>query len=315
MRHKKNKILLVVIILVIVLILLIGVSIAYFATDIFKGNKQLFFKYASQLVDEKEGLINSQLVDYFEKQKSTPYTTNGSIAVNINPIEEGYEIINDMNLTFSGQVDIANSKSEQNISLNYSDDVNFPLIYRQIGSTIGIQTDYVGSKFISTDGLGEMLSASSSTDLEEIQNFENISFSEEELEHIKDTYLGVLNEQLKNEYFSKVEDSNGQGYKLTLSTQDYRNILIALLQTLKNDQLTLAKLDECGVNITASNIDRLIQSAEQEQNQNEEEVETEITIYQENKKFVGLVIKINNENIIQIKKNSKENIERLFNFN
>ena len=118
--------------------LLVGVSIAYFATDIFKGNKELFFKYISQIVDEKEGFLEGTLSSYFEKQKTTPYSDDGTISVNVTNSnnQNMFKNINNMDLTFSGQVNELNNQSEQNISLNYSDNVTFPLIYRKEQDTI-----------------------------------------------------------------------------------------------------------------------------------------------------------------------------------
>ncbi len=312
MGHKKNnKLLLIVIILLIILILLIGFVVIYFSTDIFKGTKGTFLNYALQLVDEKEGLINSQLTTYFEKQKNTPYTTNGTIKININPMEEEYELVNNMNVTFSGKVDTINSKLEQNISINYSDDVKFPFIYKQNDKTLGIQTDYIGSKFISTDSLGN---SGNLEIINQLENFQKISFTEEELKHIKDTYLGILNNQIKESNFSTIEENGTTGYKLSLTVADYKNIITAVLQTLKSDQVTLAKLNEYAQNsITASSIDKLIQSVEQS-NTEENNVNTEIIIYQKNKKATGVELKINNKSILQITKKIEGDSERIFNF-
>ena len=312
MGHKKNnKLLLIVIILLIILILLIGFGVIYFSTDIFKGTKATFLNYALQLVDEKEGLINSQLTTYFEKQKNTSYTTDGTIKININPMEEEYELVNNMNVTFSGKVDTANSKLEQNISINYSDDVKFPFIYKQNDKTLGIQTDYIGSKFISTDSLGN---SGNLEIINQLENFQKISFTEEELKHIKDTYLGILNNQIKESNFSTIEENGTTGYKLSLTVADYKNIITAVLQTLKSDQVTLAKLNEYAQNsITASSIDELIQSVEQS-NTEENNVNTEIIIYQKNKKATGVELKINNKSILQITKKIEGDSERIFNF-
>ena len=48
-KGKSKKILIIIIILVILIIAIAGVAYAYFATDIFKSNRQMFFKYISQI--------------------------------------------------------------------------------------------------------------------------------------------------------------------------------------------------------------------------------------------------------------------------
>ena len=46
MGQKKNsKIILVIMLLLVILIVLTGGAYTYFATDLFKSNKELFFKY------------------------------------------------------------------------------------------------------------------------------------------------------------------------------------------------------------------------------------------------------------------------------
>lgn len=292
-QKKSNKIILILIISLIILVLLLGIAYIYFSTDTFKSNKELFFKYATQMGDEKDGFIDSQLKQYFEKQKNTPYSDEGSISVNITAPsgQEQFENINNTTITFDGQVDTTNSQAIQNISLNYSDDVQFPLIYKQIGKTIGIQTQYIGSKFIAINSEDASLNK-----LENIQAITNINFSEEDLQHIKDTYVNVLDQQLQDANFSKIEESNTKGYKLTLNGQEFKNIIAKLLETLKGDQQTLNKLNEYIETqedlseITTSDIEDII-----EEINNDSDIEDrslEITVYQTNGKITSCIIKI-----------------------
>ena len=137
-QKKSSKIILIMIILVLLLILLAGVAYVYFATDLFRGNKELFFKYFSQIGDENEGFIEGSLKDYYNKKQNTSYLNDGNFSVNITSDyeQEQFENTNKMNLTFQGQVDNTNSQIEQNISLNYSEDVNFPIVFRKVGDNL-----------------------------------------------------------------------------------------------------------------------------------------------------------------------------------
>ena len=125
-QHKSKK---VIIILIIILILLIGCSglaYAYFATDFFKTDKQLFLKYATQVIDTEEGFLDSNLIQYFNKKDNTPYSNIGNFNVNIEgPDEEKIRYTNNMDITFSGKVDNPNSNLVQDISINYSNDIKF----------------------------------------------------------------------------------------------------------------------------------------------------------------------------------------------
>lgn len=310
MRQKKStKLILIIIILLAILILIAGVAYTYFATDVFKSNKELFFKYITQMEDEKEGFIESDLKEYFEKQKNTPYSNEGGISVNITTPngQEQFENTNRMNVSFDGQVDKINSQLIQNISLNYSDSVKFPLTYKQIGNTIGIQTNYIGSKYIAVDkneiqnletsSTSENVATESANVFQKLQEFKNVELTDEELQHIKDTYFNVLNQQLQDTNFSKIEETNSKGYKLTLNGEELKNLIVKLLETLKNDQTTLDKMNEYikiqknSSKITASNIDNLIKDINNNAEFNSENLE--ITVYQAKRKTSSLIIKLN----------------------
>lgn len=300
MRQKRNsKIILIIIILLMVLIALTGFAYTYFATDVFKSNKELFFKYITQIGEEQEGFVEMPLKQYFEKQKTTPYQDEGDIKVNITAYNtsDQYENVNQMNLTFNGQVDTANEQALQNISLNYSDDVKFPLTYQKVGDIMGIQTDYIGSKYVATKETDNKI-VGEENGLEKIQEFSNIELSQEEKDQIKNTYFNQLVQELQEENFSKIEEIGVIGYKLTLTGEKIKAIAIKMLETLKNDQQTLDKLNEYlrtynnASKITTNNIDDLIRELNNSSEANDETME--ITVYQTGKRTNRILIKISN---------------------
>lgn len=308
-QKKSTKLILILIILLVILIVIAGVAYTYFATDVFKTNKELFFKYATQMGDEKEGFIETHLKEYFEKQKNMPYLDEGSASVNITATngQEQFENTNRMNITFDGQVDNVNTQFIQNISLNYSDSVKFPLTYKQIGDTLGLQTSYIGSKYIAIDKnkIQDLDNVSTSENIEtgsldgfgKLQELANVQLTNEDLQHIKNTYFNVLNQQLQDSNFSKIEEANDKGYKLTLNGEELKSLILKLLEILKNDQTTLDKLNEYikiqknSSKITASNIDNLIKEINNNSELNNENLE--ITVYQTKGKINRFLVKIN----------------------
>lgn len=278
--------------------ILTGVAYTYFATDLFKSNKDLFFKYIMQIGEEQEGFIDRPVKQYFEMQKTTPYQDEGDITVEITAYNtsDKFKNVNQMNLTFNGQVDTANNQALQNISLNYSDEVKFPLIYKKVGDTIGIQTDYIGSKYVATKEDDNKI-VGEENGLKKIEEFSNIQLSQEEKDYLKNTYFNKFVQELQEENFSKIEETEATGYKLTLTNKKIKDILIKLLETLKNDQQTLDKLNEYvktynnASKVTTSNIDNLIRELN---NTPEAEDETiEITVYQNAKKTNRILVKTN----------------------
>lgn len=309
MNQKKNTKILLILIIIIVIIILAGVGILVFATDIFKSDKEMFFKYMADIGDPKKGFIDEELKQYFEKKNNTPYNDKGEFSINIScdpntlskNLQKNVDSTNNFNIIFSGQVDTANSKAAQNISLNYSNDVKFPINYKQIENKIGLQTKYIGSKFVAieTEKLNKF-----SEDLDDVESYGEmvdklqkmgkVELTEDEKSHIKDTYITVINQQLEKDKFSKVKESDMSGYKLSLTGTDLQNVLVKLLETLKNDQTTVDKLNEYlkiqknSAKITASQIDDAIKSIKDDTDFSDKNFE--IAVYQKNRDVCKLVI-------------------------
>lgn len=323
MNQKKNTKILLILIIIIVIIILAGVGILVFATDIFKSDKEMFFKYMADIGDPKKGFIDEELKQYFEKKNNTPYNDEGEFSVNISSDNEQkkFENVNNFNISFSGQVDTANSKAAQNISLNYSNDVKFPINYKQIENKIGLQTKYVGSKFVAieTEKLNKF-----SEDLDDVESYGEmvdklqkmgkVELTEDEKSHIKDTYITVINQQLEKDKFSKVKESDMSGYKLSLTGTDLQNVLVKLLETLKNDQTTVDKLNEYlkiqknSAKITASQIDDAIKSIKDDTDFSDKNFE--IAVYQKNRDVCKLVIETT-EGTIAIEKKIEGNQQNI----
>lgn len=329
MNQKKNTKILLILIIIIVIIILAGVGILVFATDIFKSDKEMFFKYMADIGDPKKGFIDEELKQYFEKKNNTPYNDEGEFSINIScdpntlseNLQKNVDSTNNFNISFSGQVDTANSKAAQNISLNYSNDVKFPINYKQIENKIGLQTKYVGSKFVAieTEKLNKF-----SEDLDDVESYgemvdklqkmEKVELTEDEKSHIKDTYITVINQQLEKDKFSKVKESDMSGYKLSLTGTDLQNVLVKLLETLKNDQTTVDKLNEYlkiqknSAKITASQIDDAIKSIKDDTDFSDKNFE--IAVYQKNRDVCKLVIETT-EGTIAIEKKIEGNQQNI----
>ena len=245
MEQKKSKGLLITIIVILtIIILLVGViAYLYFFTDMFKSNKQLFFQYTSQLVQNEDGFIDNQLVQYFQKKNSTSYENNGEITfeVSIPNMTEDLELANNFNITFTGKEDPSNAKSEKEINLNYSDSVNFPLTYRKTNTVTGIQTQYIGSSFVAVRNDGEI---SGLEDINNLLKLQNVEFSNEELQNLKTTYFDNIFNTLDDSKFSTLTEGDLTGYRLTLTGEELKNTLVQILNALKTDTNTMHKLND-----------------------------------------------------------------------
>lgn len=335
MKQKKSKIIIILIIIVILVIILASLGIAYFATDLFKSNKTLFAKYAGQIADENQGFIENALQQYNEKKQSNTYSDKGTFSVNAsaNSSTTNLDNVNKFNVTYTGQVDTTNSKNEQNVSINYSDSVKFPVNYKKIGNKIGLQTDYVGSKYIgvesdkmeklsldtNTINSSEAEQTSSNVDINEIKDgtteLKNIlqnPFSQEDIVNIKNNIISIM-DGISDSKFSNINDSNGKGYKLVLSGDDLKNVVVQLLQKLSQDTETLDKINEYLQNqgnsnkLTATQIEKEITNITNNSDFDNETLE--LTVYKKNGKTNKFIIKIEDLEIDVEKNNSNNNIE------
>ena len=318
MNQKKNKGLKIAIIIISIIILILIATIVsiYFLTDVFRSNKESFFKYTSQLISQEDGFIDDSLKQYLEKKQNTPYEDNGSIDFDISIPDMGQdnEALNNFNINFSGKTDNANTKNEQNIILNYSNDVNFPLYYKKVNDVQGIQTDRIGSKYIAIRD-GEEIQALEDFNLElngleETSTLYNgIKNSDINLQNLKTTYFDNIFDQIQDDKFSKISEENTTGYKLTLSGDNLKNVLIQILENLKGDEETLNKLNELlgleqsASKIRSTNIDSLINDV----TNNQDTGNLEITVYKSNGKVSKIDIQHENLKLL-IEKEKQENV-------
>ena len=324
MNQKKNKGLKIAIIIIIIIILILVATIAslYFFTDLFRSNKEAFFKYTAQLIAQEDGFIDDTLTQYLEKKKNTPYEDNGNIDFDISIPDMGQDddALNNFNIGFSGKVDNANTKIEENVSLNYSNDVNFPFYYRKVNDVQGIQTDNVGSKYIAIRDGEEIQSLEKINfdinGLEEITAlYNNIQISNEDIQNFKTTYFDNIFSQIQDDKFSKISEENSTGYKLTLSGDDLKDILTKVLETLREDEGTLDKLNQLlGLEQSASKIrSTTIDSLINDITNNSAIGTLEVTVYKTNGKLSK--IDIQHENLKLTLEKSKQENELTYNAN
>lgn len=241
----KKKILLGV--LIVLILLGIGGAYAYFATDAFKSEKEMFFEYLLTNVEDEK------VLEYVKKQESTPYTDKGEISIKsqgenslARAEDETVQMLNKSKITFEGKVDNNKKLAEQTMTMNFAQGFNVPVKIRRDGDIIGIQSNLLDSKFIAVrnsnlKSLLERFGADAENVPDKI-DFEKSQFTAEELETLKDRYFSILNNNLEEELFSK-EKIDGQTI-LTLNMTDKKctEIMIDILETLRNDDIILNKI-------------------------------------------------------------------------
>ena len=262
---KKKGILIAIIVLIVLLVLAGGAfAYIYFATDLLKTDKELFQKYAVQMGDSENGFIPSILEEYGNKKSTTAYENNGSISANttitadtstdstLQELSSVLEQANAANISFSGRVDNANRKVEQNIVLNYSDTVNFPFNYKQDGDVYALQADAISPTYIAfeNNNLQEFAQKLGVTDVSSIPNkiefkeIQSLKFTDEEKTHIVEQYVMPAFDRFTDDKFSREENADGSvTYVLSVTNIELRDTAVQMLETLKNDTMLLNKIN------------------------------------------------------------------------
>ena len=100
--------------MMIVLLIIIGILLML-KTDFFKNDKQLFEKYALNLVGVEKNSTEQKLKEYIEKRKNATYTVEGGIKTNIDLKEHPskYKATNNSNIRFKGDVECPMGRGQE----------------------------------------------------------------------------------------------------------------------------------------------------------------------------------------------------------
>lgn len=249
-----KKITKAIIIVLILLLILGGASFAYvyFATDILKTDRQLFGKYIAQEAEIFDIFKDDDLKAYNTKKQNTPYENDGKYYVT--GIEEYLpEKAKDMNITFSGETDIANKYTYRQIKVNYNDDTSMAIDYVNDKDYYGIKFEEILKKYITIENnnLKEFAEKLGETDLDNIPDKieidkvkEQTKFTEEEVQEIKEILKNTLNEKLTDEMFSSNRNTETSIYSIHITLTDTIEVAKTVMQNLSNSELIMNRMKE-----------------------------------------------------------------------
>ena len=261
---KKRYIIMLIFTIVIILCIGAGVVFAYFFTDLFKSNKTLFSKYIVKNSELFELFEDKEIKAYSEKQKSTPYSSEGTIKTNVTfPDSSKVQLANALqncNITFNEKVDNSNKYYKKTIKTNYSDlqSIEYDL-YRKDDifalKIVDVFYKYVGfennnlKEFATKMQLPEQITSiiPNKINLEDLKNNLNI-YSAEEKSALREKYLKIVTDNLTNDMFSKEKSAEDTVYILKINNSQLNMICTKLLEALKEDDIIINKVKEKLIN-------------------------------------------------------------------
>ena len=238
----KKKIILAIILVVI--ILGAGFAYAYFATDAFKTDKELFFKYVGS------GIItiyeDEDLTAYSEKLLNTSSTYKGEAITKIKDLDA--DLTTEVKADVDGKLDRINNRTEMIMKFDYSTGVIIPINFKMQENAIGIQSDLLDSKYIAVKNenlkaLAEKFGIDS-TAIPDKLDFESLKLTDEEITALKEKYKNLFDENLTDDLFTHENVDGTKTIKLEMTAERFKEILAKLIQTLRDDEIILKRITD-----------------------------------------------------------------------
>lgn len=318
---KKTQIIIIIIALVLTLACA-TFAVLYFATDVFKSDKELFYKYASQ-IDFKEFIDLESYDAYLERLKTEGHANEGSFNIELTQGEQKTS----ESIKYNGYTDPINKSANYNISINKDDDTLLKMNYLRKQDLYGILfKDVVGQYVVfENNNLKEFVSKMGVEDTSEIPNkieipeeYKNINY--EEINTIVNTYLNIAMETIPEDNYSKIEKQEislgdetveSNGYQVRLKMKDVQTIFIKVLEQAKTDEqlFNLLNSEDKTFEDYQASIDELLVGLSEEI-PSEENIEViTISVYKQGKDTIKFAIDISleeTENIeLSIERTSK----------
>lgn len=263
MRRSGNKILVIVLIVIAVLAVSGGAfAYVYLGTDILRSGQELFAKYLTQNVDEISKTLSFDKIGEIEKKlQQSKYEENIIISglgssfssllteIEINtqndPINKKYYGIASLK---TGEQDealkIEYMKEDDIYALRFTNSVKQFLSIRNsnlkdLAKKLGIEEEYI-------EQIPDTINFE-----EENQSLEKIKFTEEEKNQEIKKYSELLYNSIEKEKYAKSKNTvitvSGQtmttnAYMLKLTEEDIEKTLLKILETVKQDEIILSKI-------------------------------------------------------------------------
>ncbi len=279
-----------IIIAVIILIVLLGggFAYAYFGTDAFKSDKEIFFSYLTENKDKQSKEIAQKLEEYLDKKENKAYTNKGKVSLNISGADdESLEMLNNSKITFEGKINKIQNEAEQEITLDFSQGYNIPLTYIQDGDMYGIKSELLGDKIVSVrnEGLKNLAERFEidSTYVPDKICVDDYKFTEEEQKILKERYLSYIRDSLTEDMFFKTKYGKQKVITAKVPEENAVAIIREMANEFRNDEIILSKMPE-GLDKESfqENIDKFISGLNDSENPNNR---LDLSVYIEGKKL------------------------------
>lgn len=348
-KNKKKTLIITGSITVILLVIVIGL-VLYLTTDFLRSDQELFFKYFAGNLEVLDQYLQDPNASTMQALKSAPYTVKSDISFDL--VSSNPEIANqttpprNFSIAYTKNADPENNKDTSEAKIKYLTKELFKAQYVHDGDlhvmngTNAITSAPVFNIFlgIENNNLKQLAKKMGIEDVSKIPNrLEKISItdlltlSEEQKEGLQELVVKVANTQIsKDKYYHNrgveieidTKQVNANCYGVTLDQEEYKNVIIALLNEISQNEamisLLLQKimLIDSQTDITAENLKQEIQNQVERLRTVQFASGITIEVYEANGKIVRTTISKNGvENYTFDYERGKDSIRTLISFN
>jgi len=323
MKKKKLLIIIPIIILILLLIGVGGFAILYLKTDMFKSPKELFFKYAGNSFEATKDFDYDEFLEEYKTISEKSFKSTGeitaSVKTDIDSVKQTADIINKAKINYTLNSIPKDEKSYFSLISNYDSKEVTRFEGLVNSNTFGLKNTDLYDKYIyiENDNLKKLarkfgINSNNVPDkIKKVDIYNLLYVDKNTRKKIKDTYYDVLDKKLDKKNFSQSKDIettiNGEtlktnSYSLELTQAETYDILVSLLETLKNDDTTLDLIvDKADKSIIAEYIQQTTNSSLNLLNST-----SNLTPVTFDKEFMKNAIQQNIDNLNESKKYAKD---------
>ncbi len=314
-RKKRRAILISLIMIILIIIIIVGITL-YTTTDIFKSNDILFEKYATQLLNNVDNMFNKDHMSEMEEiLNNNKLTSEKTTMIKYNKKGDNSNPINNIQMNILGEEEKNTGYNYKDITVTQNDETLLGAEYIEQGNNVGVRLNGI-KQYLSTNINNEENNEVLYNIYELIHTdiLGLISFNSEEWNKLKEKYIGIVIQNLKNANFSKQTEIpleinglqyNTNVYSVMIKKEQFNNIYIKLLEELEKDETILSKMenidykinefynlkqDEKKINIKQNFIDKINKTIQKIQNSNIGNNERTISVFEANGVAISLSI-------------------------
>lgn len=260
MKNNKKILTIIIVLIIIVIFAIAGVAYTYFYTDVFKTDKQKFFKYVSQNSEIFSGLGSEELTQYYAKKDTNGYKYDGEFSAQIDeqtaslymPNQRMYSEVEKSKIIFEGEKDKQNQYSHGTIAMKYSNGEKMEFEYINKEDYYGLKIDKILKKYLvlennNLEDFAQKLQipiSSTIPDKVEAKNLDSYNLTDEEKKTLHDKIYKILDENLTDAMFKEEKLGDNLKYTLSLTALQIENISSEIYETIINDEIVVNKLKQ-----------------------------------------------------------------------